>query len=1013
MPHHHLMGHPYKLWGPMDGMRACGRLPGWHRHHTYVRTYVRSTTSSIIQNSIIHIYIYHQPTHAQKVVKIHLTAYVSKITDMLTRRSVVSGLRSLGLSCRASCRGRVGQGQQSSSLRALGRDAYREQQTPRRNLSSTRHSKEFTTTGITPPLSLSDRGLFGLRGLHTAKDFISLAERCIVRCDAIRAELRERLDVSQSSSTPPDIVDTLYTLSLLDSISNEVCRVIDAAELCRNVHAQLAYRNAAEKAFHILSGYISQLNADVTLYTSVVSIVEGHSGSGSTNTNTRCTSTITGPNKSASFSLLTEEQQLVALDLRREFEADGIHFGLLAAEGAPQASKYKKTSQRLAALQAEVTAHETSFMQAAASADNALFLIGPFGATLPAETIQPSSSSSATDTASARAKIAKSRAPELRAFGSQVRQWLGQHAPQDIDALKRDYTRGTSSASDSGSDSSMVSVLKHVFGNDNDSNNGNDNTRYFPDTDGEYAVCTSRKHISRSLLVSLHPSEVRGQVWSGSVGEPKDNRAGLGALVRSRQALASELGYSSFAEKVLSNSVAGNENDVWSFLENAAKTVRPYAEEELASLQQLAGEDVQPWDISYWSHMQRARVAQAGAASAERVSEYFPLNVAVDALIDMTESLFGLRLRRGEISALEDWVSTAAGGGGSDESSGAFKLLLEDFDGTQRGTVYMDLHQRADKFTGAAHFTVQCGCAHSDMVPSYEGGTSRKVAGGKTGLQLPVVALVFNFPAVNDGPPLLSLGDLTTLFHEWGHALHSLLSQTTYQHLSGTRGPLDFVEVPSHLFEALSTDVRCLRRWARHYSTGESPPAGLLEEALAAKRSFEALEASTQVLYSLTDQHIFGRRMGSVAGMSDEQVYMHAVQAALALQREYTSLPVAHLGGSSTNTHSNFYVRRTANDIGIPGSTHHPALYLPSHSHFVTYGGGYYAYLYAKMCAAQIWERHFEQDPLSRNAGEHLWHNLLRYGVSRKPSDTLVDMLGGPLEPRHYFHGIGLGGGGR
>ena len=200
-----------------------------------------------------------------------------------------------------------------------------------------------------------------------------------------------------------------------------------------------------------------------------------------------------------------------------------------------------------------------------------------------------------------------------------------------------------------------------------------------------------------------------------------------------------------------------------------------------------------------------------------------------------------------------------------------FKLLSAQSGGRFIGLSSSTYFQRPGKFTGAAHFTVRCGCkvlgdkqyqqlregkdTHSDKL--YHGLSS------DASQQLPLVALAFNFPPSDRGEePLLGLNELTTLFHEWGHALHSLLSRTTYQHLSGTRGALDFVEVPSHLFEYFASEPALLQRWGRHHATGQAAPAGLFEEALQQRRYTEALEVQSQLLYSLCDQYAFGADWG-------------------------------------------------------------------------------------------------------------------------------------------------------
>ena len=84
----------------------------------------------------------------------------------------------------------------------------------------------------------------------------------------------------------------------------------------------------------------------------------------------------------------------------------------------------------------------------------------------------------------------------------------------------------------------------------------------------------------------------------------------------------------------------------------------------------------------------------------------------------------------------------------------------------------------------------------------------------------------------------------------------------------------------------------------------------------------------------------------------------------------------------------------------------YPSLYLPSHSHFVTYGGAYYAYLFAKMAAADIWQKHFSEDPFSRKAGSVLYHTLLKHGVSKSPQIMLRELCDGDLDPRSYFDSV-------
>lgn len=178
----------------------------------------------------------------------------------------------------------------------------------------------------------------------------------------------------------------------------------------------------------------------------------------------------------------------------------------------------------------------------------------------------------------------------------------------------------------------------------------------------------------------------------------------------------------------------------------------------------------------------------------------------------VSESLFGISLRREPLGPYEGWLQTS-----SSKETPLFDpdrvvnednliqkyTVVDEVTGEALGTVYFDLFGRDNKFPGAAHFTVQCGCART-FVHTPEGNASFNATHLREKQQLPIVALVFHFKA----PPtaqigadsalkhcLLSLKEVETLHHEWGHALHSLLSKTRFQHLSGTRGGSDFVEV--------------------------------------------------------------------------------------------------------------------------------------------------------------------------------------------------------------------------
>lgn len=721
---------------------------------------------------------------------------------------------------------------------------------------------------ILTSLRYSSTGLFGVRKLLNPSDFSKLANESIRKCNAVRERLSSLIEVNSS------------TLLLLDSISNEICSVIDVAELARNVHSDEAYRIEAEKSFSIMSSFICELNKDKTLYNTLMKIYD---------------------NK-VLWSELNDEQRLLAIDLKREFEADGIHLQEIQ-------------KQRLTALQERVSNLETGFMQTAASQDNELYPIGPFG--------------DSQDHA-------------------RIKSWLQRVIPQ-----------------------STIS-----------------------DIPPGHVLCSSNKRIANSLLPSLDNASIRQQIWLGAAAQPEANMAILGGMLRTRQELAASLGYPSWAHKTLSNSVVGGPENVWKFLQETADATKVQAEKELVILLDLKkrlGQEsspLSPWDVSYLSEMHRSLSSRSSNITAGRnghvhaqteISNYLTIDACMAALTDLSLELFGLRLVAQELGADEGWGT----------QQGGMKLLVQDSNHEPVGVVYLDLFPRLIKLQGAAHFTIKCGCSHLDAHESEPPSSGIFPANNpqrQQKYQLPIVALVFNFSAGNDhSVPKLSLHDLTTLFHEWGHALHSLLSRTTYQHLSGTRGSLDFVEIPSHLLEHFARCPALLQRWGRHYKTGQPPSLSLATEALTQRALFGAFEAQSQLLYSFADQFVFGSQIGDISALSDVGAF-HAASSGIAqVQREFTVLPVA----SSIKPGSNQY-------------THQPYMYMLSHSHFVTYGGSYYSYLFSKMYAAQLWQLHFANDPLSRQGGKFLHEDILQYGAARDTKLLLAGAVGGALNPSFY-----------
>lgn len=675
--------------------------------------------------------------------------------------------------------------------------------------------------------SIRTVSLFGVKNLNTAKDFVNLSNDVIRRVDTLRLLIRGSLGRNISRNT----------LLTLDQVSNEICSVIDVAELCRNVHDDELYRESAHEAFTKLSDYIHNLNTDVEMYKALIEVMESKD----------------------IISMLTDEDKLFARDLRYEFETGGVHLA-------------GKLLESLTEQKSKLTNLETKFTINVIDNQNP-FVVGPF----------------------------------LNSQYNWFRDWLEKFIPQP-------------------------STLPH-----------------------RHILCVSERAVCNTLLKYADVRSVRHQVWTGSISEPARNKDILCALIKSRHRQAELLGYPSHAHYVLSNKILTSPLEVRTFLEVTAASTRTAAEKELELLRQLQRSnsyedtEVRPWDVARLMEEYR-QSNQSASSSLGSISRFLSLPVCVDGLRWLLDSLFGITLVSETVTTEEVWTSS------ENSQSGVLKFTLQR-EGDLLGTIYLDLYSRPNKFNGAAHFTIQCGCSNT-------------VEGDR---QLPIVALVFSFlPPNKDSDTYLSLHELETFYHEWGHALHSILSRTTYQHLSGTRGGADFVEVPSHLFEHFARCPAIVGQWAKD-EFGARLPSGMLEEALMERKLFSATEIQLQLLYSGADQYLFGQELGSRTTLGYEDILVGVAN----VQRQLTCLP-----------------------LGLDGQ---PSVPLLSHTHLVNYGGLYHSYLLARMYASQIWSTQFEADPLSRAKGLCLWHEMLALGSSQSPKGILENMAGGKLQPRHFL----------
>jgi len=462
--------------------------------------------------------------------------------------------------------------------------------------------------------------------------------------------------------------------------------------------------------------------------------------------------------------------------------------------------------------------------------------------------------------------------------------------------------------------------------------------------------------------------------------------AALNELLQARQALSHLLGFNSYADMQIRKEerMITSKEKVVDFLKRTRMLLEPEINREKSLLERelTTGRDVQQetdplqlWDLVYCSSKARRRVQRERHPTLQQPEtecmQYFHVDNIIDGLGVVCESLFGVSLIEIPVeqwkNTPEDWVDAP-----THAMHGARKIEAHHETEGHIGTVYLDLYPREGKYHGAGHFVSKCG--HALPGGGSNGSNGNNGNNGNNGtedtFQLPVVALLMNFSPPPTGSrvdsntaALLSHHEVETMFHEFGHALHSLFSRTRYQHLSGTRTLLDFVEVPSHVFEHFVWDHRVLSKFAKHCTTGETIPLELVERMNEQRKIFWGIETDQQLVLSLLDQHIHAED-GVATEAQPTTSTTSTTEVLYQVQQEHSSVPPF----KDLATHSRF-------------------------THFVGYGCGYYSYLYAKVVSAHIWGECFESNPLCRHAGELYRQELLKYGGGKDPNEILRDLL--------------------
>jgi len=306
-----------------------------------------------------------------------------------------------------------------------------------------------------------------------------------------------------------------------------------------------------------------------------------------------------------------------------------------------------------------------------------------------------------------------------------------------------------------------------------------------------------------------------------------DNSELMEQILALRHEQAQLLGFANYAERSLATKMARSTDEVMHFLHDLAERSKPQAERELAELRAFAAElghdDLQPWDVGYYAEKLRK---QRYNISQEEVKPYFPETRVVPGMFEVMSRLFGVSFH--EVEGVEAWHPDVK------------FYEVRDPDGHEVAQFYFDLYARPNKRGGAWMDTCQ----------------SRRVTSGSC--QLPVAYMTCNFtPPVGDKPALLTHDEVETLFHEFGHGLHHMLTRVDYPAIAGISGVAwDAVELPSQFMENFCWEREALEHFSGHYETGEPIPQEMFERMLAAKNFQSAMMMMRQLEFALFDFRI-------------------------------------------------------------------------------------------------------------------------------------------------------------
>ena len=433
-------------------------------------------------------------------------------------------------------------------------------------------------------------------------------------------------------------------------------------------------------------------------------------------------------------------------------------------------------------------------------------------------------------------------------------------------------------------------------------------------------------------------------VMRGDNDNENDNKANIKRILELRLQKAQILGYKTYADFVLDDRMAKTDKAVNDLLLNIWKYAVPRAKEEIADMQKIIDREggnfkLAPWDYAYYAEKVRQ---EKYALNEDELKPYFSLEKVLNGVFMVAEKLYGITFQeRNDIPLYHPEVRT---------------YEVFDAEGKHLAVFFCDYFPRASKRSGAWM---------SNFRESYVDANGNEVR--------PLVYNVGNFTKPTaETPSLLTLDEVETLFHEFGHGLHGMLTRVDYYGISGTSVARDFVELPSQITEHLATHPEVLKMYAHHYETGEVIPDELIAKMERASSFNQGFATTELVAAALLDMRM--HELDNYEGFDARE-----------------------------------FEKKVAAELGLPAEITYR--YRSMHFNHVFSGGyevGYYSYLWAEVLDADAFEAFVENGIFDKATADAFRTNILEAGSSEDPMKLYIQFRGAEPNPEALIRGRGL-----